>query len=117
MRSRLAMVGLIALGCATPALGAHKKRPPPAPRPATALNLENKRNIALLSFEILSPGKEKSDGLLVIRLEKPLQAGKSTSLSLNGAQGCVFEARWKFDDVDDSGSVDLCADAHIVLVD
>jgi hypothetical protein len=117
MRSCLAIAGLIAMACATPAFGAPKKRPPTPQKLSEAVNLENKRAIALLSFEILSPGKGKSEELLVVRLDKPLAAGQSTSLSLHGAKGCLFEARWKFADLADSGSVDLCTDAHIVLVD
>ena len=127
MSPRLALAGLVALGCATPALGAAKPRSPPRPKLATAVNLENKRNISLLSFEVVMPGedmpgqdlpgKDKTPETIVGKLEKPLGAGESASLPLTGAKGCVFEARWKFADVGDSGAVDLCNDARIVLVD
>ncbi|MBI3275345.1 MAG: hypothetical protein HYZ60_05270, partial [Methylocystis sp.] len=59
----------------------------------------------------------KDQEKIVAKLKKPLASGKSVKLPLNGAKGCMFEARWKFDDVGDAGSVDLCSDAHIVLVD
>ena len=122
MSPRLALAGLVALGLATPALGAAKPRSPPRPKLATAVNLENKRNISLLSFEVVMPGKDlpsknKTPETIVGKLEKPLGAGESASLPLTGAKGCVFEARWKFADVGDSGAVDLCNDARIVLVD
>ncbi len=122
MSPRLAVAGLVALGCATPALGAAKPRATPRPKLATAVNLENKRNISLLSFEVVMPGKDlpskdKTPETIVGKLEKPLGAGESASLPLTGAKGCLFEARWKFADVGDSGSVDLCGDARIVLVD
>jgi hypothetical protein len=127
MSPRLALAGLVALGLATPALGVAKPRSPPRPKLATAVNLENKRNISLLSFEVVMPGedtpsktlpgKDKTPETIVGKLEKPLGAGESASLKLTGAKGCVFEARWKFADVGDSGAVDLCNDARIVLVD
>jgi len=132
MSPRLALAGLVALGLAAPALGAAKPRSPPRPKLATAVNLENKRNISLLSFEVVMPGedmpgqdlpgkdlpgKDKTPETIVGKLEKPLGAGESASLKLTGAKGCLFEARWKFADVGDSGAVDLCNDARIVLVD
>jgi len=132
MSPRLAVAGLVALGLATPALGAAKTRATPRPRLAKAVNLENKRNISLLSFEVVMPGedmpgqdlsskdspsKDKTPETIVGKLEKPLGAGESASLPLTGAKGCVFEARWKFADIGDSGAVDLCNDARIVLVD
>jgi hypothetical protein len=133
----LALAGLVALGLATPAPGAAKPRATPRPKLATAVNLENQRNISLLSFEVVMlgqdtpskdtpskdtpskdlPDKDKTPETIVAKLEKPLGAGESASLKLTGAKGCLFEARWKFADVDDSGSVDLCNDARIVLVD
>ena len=51
------------------------------------------------------------------KLDKPLPAGETVSLPLDKPKGCLFEARWKFEDADDVGAVDLCNDAHIVLVD
>jgi len=127
MSLRLAMAGIIACGCATLAHGAVKSKNPSPPKLALAVNLENKRSIALLSFEIVTPGKDApgkaatgkdaAPETIVARLEKPLAAGESASLPLLNASGCLFEARWKFEDASDAGPVDLCSDAHIVLVD
>lgn len=142
MSLRLALAGLVALGFATKAPGAARPRKPPPPKPAAAVNLENKRNVSLLSFEVVmqgkgAPGKDAPgtdapakdtsakdvagkdtvEETIVGRLEKPLGAGESASLPLTGAKGCLFEARWQFADVGDAGSVDLCNDAHIVLID
>ena len=60
-----------------------------------------------------TPATEK----IVGKLDKPLPAGDSVSVRLDKPKGCLFEARWKFEDADDAGPVDLCNDAHIVLVD
>jgi hypothetical protein len=122
MSLRLAMAGVVACGCATLAHGAVKSKKPPPPKLALAVNLENKRLIALLSFEIVmpakaAPGKDTAPETIVAKLEKPLSPGASASLPLLNASGCVFEARWRFEDASDAGPVDLCSDAHIVLVD
>jgi hypothetical protein len=127
MSLRLAMAGVVACGCATLAHGAVKSKKPPPPKLALAVNLENKRLIALLSFEIVMPakaapgkaatGKDTASETIVAKLEKPLSPGASASLPLLNASGCVFEARWRFEDASDAGPVDLCSDAHIVLVD
>jgi hypothetical protein len=117
MSLRLVIAGLLALGSVSPAAGVGKARLAPAPKLAAAVNLENKRLVSLLSFEIVMPAKDKAPETVVGKLEKPLSAGASASLPLTGAKGCLFEARWKFEDANDSGAVDLCNDAHIVLVD
>lgn len=111
---RLAMAGLIAIGFATAALAARKPKAAPKSKPASVVNLENKRPVSLLTFEILN---SEDQGKIVGRLEKPLASGHSAKVPLSGANGCVFEVRWKFEDAGDSGSVDLCNDAHIVLTD
>jgi len=102
-----------------PALGRPKARPPrpAAPKLAAAVNIENKRPVPLLSFEIVMAGKDKAQEVIVGKLEKPLPPGGAASFPLDGAQGCAFLARWSFEDIKDSGDVDLCNDAHIVLVD
>jgi hypothetical protein len=117
MSLRLAIAGLIAIVGASPAIGATKARPAPIAKLAAAVNLENKRLVSLLSFEIVMPAKDKAPETIVGKLDKPLAAGASVSFPLSGARGCLFEARWKFEDANDSGAVDLCNDAHIVLVD
>jgi hypothetical protein len=117
---RLAAAGLLALCCAQPADAARRARAAPPPvKPAEAVNLENKRRVSLLSFEVVMPGKDKDKDpeTVVGKLEKPLPSGEKANLPLTGAKGCLFEARWKFEDVSDFGAVDLCNDAHIVLVD
>lgn len=102
-----------------PALG----RPKPAasrasaPKPAATVNIDNKRPVALLNFEIVMAGKDTKPEVIVGKLEKPLPPGGATSFPLVGAEGCAFMARWSFEDIKDSGDVDLCNDAHIVLVD
>ena len=89
----------------------------PAPKLAAVVNIENKRPAALQSFEIVMTGKDKQTEVIVGKLEKPLPAGGAASFPLVGAKGCAFLARWSFDDIKDVGVVDLCNDAHIVLVD
>jgi hypothetical protein len=119
MALRLVVAGFLAVGCAVGAVASPKtKRTAWAkPKIATAVNVENKRLKSLLTFELIAQGKDKKSDTIVGRLEKPLAGGASVSVLLTGAKGCVFEARWKFEDVDDSGTVDLCKDAHIVLID
>jgi hypothetical protein len=128
MSPRRASAGFVIFGCALLAFGvavdAAPKRSPQAP---TAVTLENKRRVALQSFEIVMAGKSlagadsarmpSSAEIIVGKLDKPLLAGESVSLQLDKPKGCLFEARWKFEDADDGGAVDLCGDAHIVLVD
>ncbi len=107
----------------TPANGPAMARPKPAasramaPKPSPMVNVDNKRPVALLSFEIVMAGKDMKPEVIVGKLEKPLPPGGATSFPLVGAQGCAFLARWSFEDIKDSGDVDLCNDAHIVLVD
>lgn len=119
MVSRLAMVGLTAIGCATASVAAPKLKTAvaaPKAKLAAAVNVENKRAVSLIFFEIVMTGGNDREKV-VAKLEKPLASGESAKLPLTGADGCIFEARWKFEDVGDAGSVDLCSDAHIVLVD
>ena len=107
----------------TPAVGPAMARPKPAasrasePKPAAKVNIDNKRPVALLSFEIVMAGQDKKPEVIVGKLENPLPPGGATSFPLVGAQGCAFLARWSFEDIKDSGDIDLCNDAHIVLVD
>jgi hypothetical protein len=119
---RMAFAALMAIGCAAGAIASPKtKGSTTKPNVASAVNVENKRPKPLLTFEIVMSVKDsKSDSksdTIVGKLEKPLAAGESVSVPLTGAKGCVFKARWKFEDVDDVGTVDLCSDAHIVLID
>ena len=116
MTRRVAITALIAIGCATSS-AASKTKAPPKPKTATAVNLENKRRVPLVTFEIVMPAKGKEPETVVGKIEKPLSGGQSVSVPLLGAKGCVFEARWKFEDVNDVAPVDLCNDAHIILVD
>jgi hypothetical protein len=119
MSPRLAPLGLIACLCAAPALAAQKKRAPEQPplKLAEKVDLENKRALSLLSFEIAMPDADPAKAVIVAKLEKPLLGGARIDLPLAGAKGCVFEARWQFEDAADAGSLDLCSDAHIVLID
>ncbi len=114
MKISLAMIGVIAVACVAQTSGAAKPSPV---KLAQAVNLENKRLVALKSFEIVMAAKDKTTEAIVGKLEKPLPAGASASFPLTGAKGCQFEARWAFEDAKDSGDVDLCNDAHIVLMD
>jgi len=93
------------------------KAKPGASMLATSVRLENKRPVSLLNFEIVIPAKDRTPETIVGKLEKPLASGASASFPLVGAKGCMFEARWAFEDLKDVGDIDLCNDAHIVLVD
>lgn len=120
MISHLAVAGLILVGCATAALAAQKSKGTLGSnaKSAALVDLENKRPVSLLAFEIILPGAEKPDQeVIVAKLGKPLAAGRSAKLRLDKSSGCVFDVRWKFEDAGDMGSVDLCKDAHIVLTD
>ncbi len=124
MSSRLAIAGLLALCCATSTLAAAKKSPKhpakqetPAGQPARAVSLENKRIVSLLTFEVVMPAEGKGAETVIGKLDKPLKGGESVSMPLLGAKGCLFQVKWSFEDVKDQGSVDLCSDAHIVLID
>lgn len=116
---RLAIAGLIAIGCATASVAVAKSKTAPKSKLAAVVDLENKRPASLMSFEIVMPADTDGKGAekVVAKLAKPLASGKRMKLRLEGAKGCVFEARWKFEDTSDAGFVDLCHDAHIVLVD
>jgi hypothetical protein len=116
MRAVLAIVGMMALGAVAPVSGA-AETPVKALKLAAAVNLENKRPVALLHFEIVSPARNKTPEIVVGKLEKPLAAGASASVPLSSAEGCAYQARWAFEDFTDAGEVDLCGSAHIILVD
>jgi hypothetical protein len=116
MRAVFAIVGAMALGAVAPVSGA-AETPVKALKLATAVNLENKRPVALLQFEVVSPARDKTPEIIVGKLEKPLAAGASASVPLSSAEGCAYQARWAFEDFTDIGEVDLCGGAHIILVD
>lgn len=120
MTLRWAIVGVVAVIAASPAAAIKARQSPNTPAPAkvaAAVNLENKRPVSLLRFEIVMQGVDKTPETIVGKLEKPLGSGQSASFPLTGATGCLFQARWAFEDINDVGDVDLCNDAHIVLVD
>lgn len=121
MSPRVALAGFVIFGLALPVCAAvasaGPKRRAPAPESPIAVTLENKRRLALQSFEIVMAVKATLAEIIVAKLDKPLQAGETVNLPLDKPRGCLFEARWKFEDADDGGAVDLCAGAHIVLVD
>lgn len=118
---RLAVAGLTVIGCATGA-GAEqgsKETLSSKHKSVSLLDLENKRPVSLLVFEVtLPPGAEKPDQHKVVaKLDRPLAPGRSVKLRLAKQGVCVFDIKWKFEDAGDVGSVDLCRDAHIVLTD
>lgn len=120
MNLRWPIIGFLAIATAAPAAAgkAHTTRAQAAPaRVASAINLENRRPVSLLRFEIVMQGAAKLPETIVGKLDKPLGSGQSASFPLTGATGCLFQARWAFEDVNDAGDVDLCNDARIVLVD
>ncbi len=121
MSSRLALARLAFMACVflTPGATANAAAKHDARRksPPAMVTLENKRAVALQSFLIVMAGAGRSPEIIVGKLEKPLPAGEKIDMKLEKPKGCVFEARWKFEDADDVGAVDLCNDAHIVLVD
>lgn len=114
MSLRLAIAGVIAIGGSA---SAAPKARPVAPKLASAVNLENKRPVSLLNFEIVIPAKDAAPEKIVGKLDKPLAAGAAAKFQLRDAKGCLFQARWSYADLKDSGDIDLCSDAHIVLVD
>ncbi|HEY8261298.1 MAG TPA: hypothetical protein VIG55_08815 [Methylosinus sp.] len=130
MIARLAAAALIAWSCAAAADAASRRRGAKAPGaeigaahapgrtgPAS-LKLENKRFVSLLEFEVILPGTPApEEARIVARLAEPLAAGRSVELPLGGSDSCRYEVRWRYDDVEDAGAVDLCKDAHIVLTD
>lgn len=122
LRSALACA-LVALAASAPAaVRARTHRATPAPMsaqlPANEVSLENRRRTPLLDFEIIMPGQDKTKEIVVGRIDKPLASGAATKFPLQGASGCAFEARWTFgDNIHDAGEIDLCNDAHIVLID
>jgi hypothetical protein len=118
MRACPTIAGLIAVGVIVdaPATGATRAAAG-VPKLAAAVSLENKRQAPLLHFEIVTPARDKLPETIIGKLERPLAPGEAARLPLTGGKGCVFEARWAFEDIKDSGDVDLCNDAHIVLVD
>ena len=116
MKLRLAMVGVIAAVGVAQAVGATKPRTAPS-KLAQAVNLENRRLVPLKSFEIVMTAKDKTTEIIVGKIDKPVAAGARAQFPITGAKGCLFQARWAFDDAKDSGDVDLCNDAHIVFAD
>jgi hypothetical protein len=113
-RSAIAAMTVLTL-CASTA-DAHRSESM-APALAAAVNLENKRQVPLLDFQIVIPGKDRTAEVIVAKLEKPLAAGATAKLPVTGVAGCHFEARWAFEDFSDAGEVDLCGGGRIVLVD
>jgi hypothetical protein len=117
MAMRVAIAALIVIGCAVSSAASKTKAPPLKPRSAAIVDLENKRRVSLVTFEIVMPAKGKKSETVVGKLGKALSGGESASLPLLGAKGCIFEARWKFEDAEDAAPVDLCNNAHIILMD
>jgi hypothetical protein len=114
--ARLALLFCAAIALSAPAQAAAKgetrrQKPPPA------VTLENKRSIALQSFVIVMAGIGAAPETIIGKLDKPLPAGEKADVKLDRPKGCLFEARWTFEDADDAGALDLCNDGHIVLVD
>ncbi|QGM47431.1 hypothetical protein [Methylocystis heyeri] len=121
MSSRLALARSALVICVVATqVGAAKaasKRDAVRREPPVVVTLENKRSVSLQSFTIAKKGSGPAPELIVAKLDKPLPAGEKADLKLERATGCLFQARWKFDDADDAGALDLCNDAHIVMVD
>jgi hypothetical protein len=116
MKASVAIIGLVVASFGASAADGRKTEASVV-KLAAAVNLENKRSVALVNFEIVKPAGDKTPEVVVGKLDKPLVAGGKASFPLNGGDGCIFEARWAFEDFKDAGDVDLCNDAHIVLVD
>ena len=123
MSPRQALAGLLAFGYALLLCGetlAAAPKPRARQKPPPSVTLENKRRVALQSFEIVMSGPHPLRHPPTKNRRQARQAlasGDSVSVRLDKPKGCLFEARWKFEDADDAGPVDLCNDAHIVLVD
>jgi|APFre7841882630_1041343.scaffolds.fasta_scaffold123947_1 hypothetical protein len=116
MALRAAIAAFVAI-CFAASSATSKTNKPPNKKTASIVKLENKRHVSLVAFEIVIPAKGKTPETVIGKLERVLSAGESVSFPLLNPKGCVFEARWKFEDANDAAPVDLCSDAHIILVD
>ncbi|MDE2364517.1 MAG: hypothetical protein KGM42_17710 [Hyphomicrobiales bacterium] len=97
---------------AASALAAPVAAAPKAKKPPAAIEILNKRAVALTSFELAG-----EDGKPVAALAKPIAGGKKAMVRLARAKGCEFVARWQFEDAGDEAQVNLCHDPRIVLTD
>ena len=97
MSPRRALAGFVLFGLAAP------RRRGPRPKTPTTVTLENKRRVALQSFEIVTAGKAHSGEAslaetIVGELDKPLPGGEIVSLPLDKPKGRLLEARSRFED-------------------
>ena len=109
--STISAAALAAAVCISPAVAAPKAK---TGKPPAWIEIANQRQAALESFDLVEAGES---GKIVARLGKPLAGGKGGKLTLKGAKGCDYIARWKFDDAGDEAEVNLCNDPKIVLTD
>jgi hypothetical protein len=116
MALRAAIAAMVAI-CFAASSATSKTNKPLNKKTVSIVNLENKRQVSLVSFEIVAPAKDATPEAVIGKLEKALSAGESVDVPLLNPKGCIFEARWKFEDANDAAPVDLCSEAHIVLVD
>ena len=94
------------------ALAAPAAAAPRANKAPSAIEIHNKRAVALTAFELAG-----RDGKAVAKIGKPIAGGKKAMIRLVRARGCDFIARWRFEDAGDEAHVDLCHDPKIVLTD
>lgn len=104
----LAVLALVAAGAADAAPRAKKPRAP------SSIELINQRALPLETFALAT--MEAPDKPLA-KISKPLAPGAKIRLRVVRAKGCLFVARWKFEDAGDEAEVDLCNDPKIVLTD
>lgn len=109
-RIALAMTACAAF-IAPPALAQQRALKPPA-----ELTIINARAPQLVSLEIATNTEPPR---LVAKLTRPLQAGKSVKVKLNGARGCSYVVLARFADDSESYAEDmnLCGEKQIRLTE
>lgn len=105
--------GLTTMAASAPALAQAAK--PKATKPPASVTLTNARGVSLTMAEItLADGSH-----VVARITRPLEPGKSVTLKLNRPKGCSYIVNGGFEDESEveTGTIDLCKDAKIRLVE
>lgn len=105
----LAGIGLSVIAI-SPAMAQRAQRPP------GELTITNARAAQMVSLEIATNSEPPK---LVARVTKPLPAGRSVKVKLNGARGCSYVVLAKFADDSESYAEDmnLCGERQIRLTE
>src|SRR5690606_34862389 len=109
-----AIAGALLLAGAVGQADAQTKRR--APAHAASVTIANAHSAPLQELEITSTTEPP---VVVARLTKPLEPGKSVRLAIKGKHGCLFDLRGAYGDesVLESDGVDLCADNKLRLTE